>query len=116
MVSNHKNFKQNSEYIDVSKYSKDELNKSMIIGPFFMFKKKVINEVGFFDENLKSALDFDFALRMASKYRGIYTKKNLGFYLNEGKGLSTSNRVNPEYEKFCFIQIWYQIKNIKSLY
>tara|TARA_Y200000002_G_C22686331_1_gene666138 strand:+ start:2097 stop:3722 length:1626 start_codon:yes stop_codon:yes gene_type:complete len=110
VVSNHKNLKQNSEYIDVSKYSKNELNKSMIIGPFFMFKKKVINEVGFFDENLKSALDFDFALRMASKYRGIYTKKNLGFYLNEGKGLSTSNRVNPEYEK-NFVLFRYGIRS-----
>ncbi len=110
VVSNHKNLKQNSEYIDVSKYSKDELNKSMIIGPFFMFKKKVIKEVGFFDENLKSALDFDFALRMASKYRGIYTKKNLGFYLNEGKGLSTSNRVNPEYEK-NFVLFRYGIRS-----
>lgn len=110
VVSNHKNLKQNSEYIDVSKYSKDELNKSMIIGPFFMFKKKVINEVGFFDENLKSALDFDFALRMASKFKGIYTKKNLGFYLNEGKGLSTSNRVNTEYEK-NFVYFRYGIRS-----
>ena len=110
VVSSHKNPKQKSEYIDVSKYSKEELSKSMIIGPFFMFKKKIINDVGFFDENLKSALDFDFALRMASKYRGIYTKKNLGFYLNEGKGLSTSNRVNPEFEK-NFVLFRYGIRS-----
>lgn len=110
VVSNHENHKQKLEYIDVSKYSKDELNKSMIIGPFFMFNKKVIKDIGFFDENLRSALDFDFALRMASKFKGNYTKKNLGFYLNEGKGLSTSNRVNPEYEK-NFIYFRYGIRS-----
>ena len=54
---------------------KEELNVSMILGPFFMFKKKVIKKIGLFDEQLKSSADFDFALRLSSYYRGHCYKK-----------------------------------------
>ena len=77
-------------YIDEHKRKKKELVESMILGPFFMFKKEVCKKIGYFDEQLKCALDFDFAIRLAGHYRGKHLNKNLGYYLNEGKGLSTS--------------------------
>ena len=40
------------EKIDVSKYHEDELNKSMILGPFFMFKKNVTKKIGFLMSSL----------------------------------------------------------------
>ena len=69
---------------------KAELKESMILGPFFMFKKQICKKIGFFDEQLKCASDFDFAIRMANHYEGKHLNKYLGYYLNEKKGLSTS--------------------------
>ena len=70
----------------------------MILGPFFMFKKSVCNKIGFFDEQLKSSLDFDFAIRLAYHFSGKHLNKNLGYYLNEGKGLSTTKNSLQEIE------------------
>lgn len=66
-----------------------ELKRSMKLGPFFMFKKKLIKKVGFFDEQLLSSADFDFAIRLAYSSKGTIVNKILGYYLNEGKGAST---------------------------
>lgn len=82
--------KSPSFYVDESKREKKELKESMILGPFFMFEKKVCKKIGFFDEQLKCALDFDFAIRLAIHFKGKHLNQNLGYYLNEGKGLSTS--------------------------
>ena len=44
----------------------------------FFLKKKVYNEIGFYDQSFKCSADYDFYLRMikSNKYRGSYTKKN----------------------------------------
>ena len=60
-------------------------------------------------------MDFDVEIKLILSNTiinsiAVYTKKNLGFYLNEGKGLSTSNRVNPEYEK-NFVLFRYGIRS-----
>jgi len=45
----------------------EELTRSMILGPFFGFRKSLVNEVGMFDEQLKTGADFDMAIRLAAK-------------------------------------------------
>ena len=75
--------------INHHKNSLKELKSSMKLGPFFMFKKKLVKQIGFFDEQLLQGADFDFAIRLAYFSKGILVKKLLGYYLNEGKGLST---------------------------
>jgi glycosyltransferase involved in cell wall biosynthesis len=66
-----------------------ELERGMHLGPFFMFKKEVINKIGYFDEQLKSGADFDFAIRLAKNYKIGMVPGILGYYLDEQKGLST---------------------------
>lgn len=71
-------------------FNRTEYLRSMILGPFFAFRKNIILKCGYFDEQLKSGADFDFAIRAAKHAREIsYTKFPLGYYLNEGNGLST---------------------------
>jgi glycosyltransferase involved in cell wall biosynthesis len=85
-----KNFgSENGTIVKHDKNSLTELKSSMKLGPFFMFKKKLIKKVGFFDEQLLSSADFDFAIRLAYLSKGTVVNKILGYYLNEGKGLST---------------------------
>ncbi len=66
-----------------------EYSRSMLLGPFFMFSKRLCETAGYFDEQLKSGADFDFAIRLAFHGQIVGTSDLLGFYLDEGKGAST---------------------------
>jgi GT2 family glycosyltransferase len=78
-------------YIDHSYTLNDtqELERSMCLGPFFMFRKIVVNEIGYFDEQLKVAADYDFAIRLAKHGKIGMAAGVLGYFLDEQKGLST---------------------------
>lgn len=77
----------------------NELKSSMILGPFFMFRKTVVDTIGMFDEQLKSGSDYDFAMRMARKFRGLHIDYNLGYYLNDKTGISTKEGSLQEIER-----------------
>jgi len=81
--------KKNGKIVVHEKFPPEELTRSMIIGPFFMFRKEICNKAGYFDEQLKSGADFDFAIRLALHGVAKSINKNLGYYLNEGLGAST---------------------------
>lgn len=66
-----------------------EFKRSMLLGPFFMFRKTLVEKTGWFDEQLRSGADFDLAVRLAFHALIGSTDTVLGFYLNEGKGAST---------------------------
>ena len=66
-----------------------ELTYSMILGPFFMFRRDVLDVIGKFDEQFISGADYDFAMRLGRHCKGYHLNSNLGYFLNLGKGLST---------------------------
>ena len=78
------------KFIDHTIYSEREFTRGMVLGPFFMFKKSLVEKAGYFDEQLKSGADFDLAVRLAANTKVAVTEKVLGYYLDEGKGASTS--------------------------
>ncbi len=67
----------------------EETTRSMIIGPFLMFRKNLIEKTGLFDESLKSGADFDLAIRLGFHTKAKMVNGLIGYYLNEGKGAST---------------------------
>lgn len=69
--------------------TKDELLSGMYLGPFFMFSKELLEVVGYFDEQLYSGADFDFAIRLARAVDPVYPTGVAGYYLDEGMGAST---------------------------
>ena len=84
----------NGQYVDET--GKEEyLKVGMILGPFFMFRKSALKKSGVFDEQLMSGADYDLALRLAFNGKGLHIPLNLGYYLNDGQGLSTGNRKQP---------------------
>ena len=84
----------NGQYVDET--GKEEyLKVGMILGPFFMFRKSALKKSGVFDEQLISGADYDLALRLAFNGKGLHIPANLGYYLNDGQGLSTGNRKQP---------------------
>jgi len=75
--------------VDHSQIPESELTRSMILGPFFMFRKSLLFKSGKFDEQFKSGCDFDLAIRLAFHGKAKRIDENLGYYLNEGLGAST---------------------------
>lgn len=75
--------------IDHSKIPESELTRSMITGPFIFWRKDLIMKTGYFDEQLIQGPDFDLSVRLAFHTKAKMINEILGFYLNEGKGMST---------------------------
>ena len=74
----------------VDEAGKEEwLKIGMILGPFFMFRKSIIEKAGVFDEQLVSGADYDLAMRLARCGKSMHIPNILGYYLNEGMGAST---------------------------
>lgn len=80
---------KNGRQVDHTIHSESEYKRGMVLGPFFMFRKNICERAGYFDEQLKSGADFDFAIRLAYNGKVKFSEGNAGFYLNEGKGAST---------------------------
>ena len=81
--------------INPREYDQWEFSRSMMIGPFFMWRKSTNPAIQYFDEQFKSGGDFDFAIRLALHGRGIKINNLLGYYLDEGSGLSTGSELQP---------------------
>jgi glycosyltransferase involved in cell wall biosynthesis len=75
--------------VDHKNLTQDDLLTGMFLGPFFMFSKEMINKIGYFDEQLYSGADFDFAIRLAWAVNPVYPLGVAGYYLDEGMGAST---------------------------
>jgi len=67
--------------------------KRYLCGCFPMWKKEVHSKIGYFDEQFKSAGDFDFCIRLARAFKGKKTQGNLGYYL-ASSGISKTGRIN----------------------
>lgn len=86
---------KNGVQIDHTNYTLSEYKRGMILGPFFMFRKSLCQKAGYFDEQFRSGADFDFAIRLAHHSNIKFSYGNGGYYLNEGKGASTSGNLQP---------------------
>jgi len=96
--------------------SLEELRSGMHLGPFFMFRRAIYLAIGGFDEQFRSAADFDFALRLAHKGTIGHISSSLGVFLNAGTGLSTSFNAVHVYERTS-VEIRYGLTNkIKGRY
>jgi len=81
---------ERTSYATTPEWSYSVATSSCIGGPFFMFKRSLLEQVGLFDEQFFSGGDFDFTVRLSLVSEGIKVYGTLGSFLNERKGLSTS--------------------------
>lgn len=87
------------ERIDKSESPRTHWFEGMLHGPFFMFRRQDLSLLKGFDEKFSVAADFDFAIRLTSLGTVGYTNNLLGYYLNQGKGLSTSRNSSLNVER-----------------
>ena len=78
------------QHVDVKPYM-HQLKTGMILGPFFMFRKSLLQKIGIFDEQFLCCNDYDFAMRLTRHGEGKFIPNILGYYLNEGLGQSTKS-------------------------
>ena len=96
------------QYVDETG-REDELTTGMILGPYFMFRKSILEKSGVFDEQLVQGADYDLALRLALNGKGLHLPVNLGYYLNEGLGQSTKPNSKQPIER-TVIELRYNIR------
>jgi glycosyltransferase involved in cell wall biosynthesis len=72
-----------------------EFTRSMHLGPFFIWRRRVNKPTLYFDEQFRSGGDFDFAIRLACLGSGIRVRDILGSYYDGGSGLSTGSALQP---------------------
>jgi glycosyltransferase involved in cell wall biosynthesis len=85
-----------------------EFTRSMIFGPFVLFKKELCQKAGYFDEQLRVGADMDLCVRLALHTKAIMAKGELGYYLNEGMGASTKPNTQQPVER-TIIELRYGI-------
>ncbi len=83
--------KKNGRYVNTSEFTKYLGTTGAIGGPFFMWRRNLVDKVGFFDEQFKSGGDFDYTVRLSIFSKGKKTEGVIGYFLNDKSGLSTSN-------------------------
>ena len=95
----------------------NELTYSMILGPFFMFRKSILEKTNVFDEQLVQGADYDLALRLARCGKGMHIPRPhiLGYYLDEGKGQSTKPDSKQPLER-TVIELRYGIRILDNRY
>ena len=96
------------QYVDETG-REDELTTGMILGPYFMFRKSILEKSGVFDEQLVQGADYDLALRLAMNGKGLHLPINLGYYLNEGLGQSTKPNSKQPIER-TVIELRYNVR------
>ncbi len=68
----------------------EQFTRKFLLGPFFMFRRSLLEKAGMVDEQFRAAGDYDLGIRLALHGHVERVDGTLGYYLNAGTGLSTS--------------------------
>lgn len=75
---------------EFNEHTRQEFQRSMLCGPFFMFTKDLYNKAGPFDEQFKIAGDFDWCVRaVKTTDKFVKAKTVAGEFRVDGGGLSS---------------------------
>ena len=108
--------KTSGKLVSSPKFDRTEFKRSMHCGPFPMWRREIHNRVGFFDEQFRSGADFDLMVRIALNYEMGKVPGLLGYYLDEGRGLSTRKGglqaaertvIELRYGAYDKVDLWY---------
>jgi len=99
--------------IDESTRPPQDFMSGMLLGPFFMFRKKILEKTGKFDEQFYSGNDYDLAMRLVRNGNYHCLNEILGYYLNEGKGLSTKSQSLQPLERTA-IELRYNLPTLDT--
>lgn len=84
--------KKNGKYIKTPEFTRYLGTTGAIGGPFFMWRRSLIDKVGYFDEQFKSGGDFDYTVRLSIFSKGKKAQGTIGYFLHDGSGISTQGK------------------------
>jgi glycosyltransferase involved in cell wall biosynthesis/ADP-heptose:LPS heptosyltransferase len=81
-------------------YSRERLLLGCCVGSQPMWRKSLHSEFGYFDETLTCAGDWDFWLRISSKYKFKHIPEFLGLYYYNENGIEHGRKIHSLYERY----------------
>jgi len=81
-------------------YSRERLLFGCCVGSQPMWRKSIHNELGYFDETSTCAGDWDFWLRISSKYKFKHIPEFLGLYYHNEDGIEHGKKIHSLYERY----------------
>ena len=81
-------------------YSQGRLLFGCCVGSQPMWRKSLHSELGYFDETLVCAGDWDFWLRISGKYKFIHIPQFLGLYYYNNRGIEHGRKIHSLYERY----------------
>lgn len=92
-------------------------SNSMCLGPFFMFRKSIVDLIGLFDEQFRIAGDFDFAVRAALNNKVKFAKSlvNGGTFYVHGGNLSGYNNFRQQVENQVVYTRYNAVEKLEDL-
>ncbi|MGD2094934.1 MAG: glycosyltransferase, partial [Phycisphaerales bacterium] len=81
-------------------YSRERLLFGCCVGSQPMWRKSLHNEFGYFDDTLTCAGDWDFWLRISSKYKFKHIPEFLGLYYHNKEGIEHGKQIHSLYERY----------------
>lgn len=80
-----------SKYKPSEELVKQLFNQNLFSTSAVTCKKRLFNDIGYFDENLLSSQDYDLWLKFSEKINLYFSKKYLGFYIQRSGNISSGN-------------------------
>jgi len=81
-------------------FSKERLLFGCCVGSQPMWRKSLHDELGYFDEMLTCAGDWDFWLRAAQKYNFKHVPETLGLFYHNEMGIEHGRKIHSLYERY----------------
>ena len=79
-------------------------------GAFFVFRRRLVEQVGYFDEQFRVGVDFDFSVRLAlAGLEMVRNQELLGYFTNVEEGLSTRDGAHRSAVERTLVQLRYGI-------
>lgn len=108
---------------DTTKVPRSEATRRFLFGPFYMFRRSLIDKAGYLDEQFRSSADFDHTVRLVMHTGFAAVEGSLGYYLWAGEGLSNRPDSRIEVENFAirmrygiYDKLWYHYLAVASEY
>ena len=89
-----------TEFARRPEFSPERLLFGCCVGSQPMWRRKLHDELGYFDETLNCAGDWDFWLRISQRQKFLHIPEFLGLYYHNERGIEHSRKIHSLYERY----------------
>lgn len=97
-------------------YSLRQLLRSDTFGPQFFWRKSIHDDVGYFDDSMTVASDYDFVIRAAWKHGALHVRDTLGLYLSSPQSHEHIHQAKTIDETFSILRKYRRMIPLEAIY